>query len=207
MFDLYYVGLSLLLLSTIIGTVRYRNYKSRFSLFFFILLYVAVVIEALGYYIWKINSNDNTWVYVLYTFFEFNLIFFMYHSILKELKTKKVITALAITFNFLYFLYLIYYGYKTFRAILVLESAIISIFLIAFLRELLNSDKILNFKKYLPFWVTTGFMIYFMSSIPFQYIRSTIHVKELTFVQPLINCFMYGCFIYAFLWSKEEMSY
>ena len=74
MFDLYYVGLSLLLLSTIIGTVKYRNYKSRFSLFF-TLLYVAVVIEALGYYIWKINSNDNTWVYVLYTFFEFNLIF------------------------------------------------------------------------------------------------------------------------------------
>ena len=90
MFDLYYVGLSLLLLSTIIGTVRYKNYKSRFSLFLLTLLYVAVVIEALGYYIWKIDSDDNTWVYILYTFFEFNLIFFMYHSILKELKTKKM---------------------------------------------------------------------------------------------------------------------
>ena len=69
-------------------------------------------------------------VYLIY--FWVQLIFFMYHSILKELKTKKVITALAITFNFLYFLYLIYYGYKTFRAILVLESAIISIFLMHF---------------------------------------------------------------------------
>ena len=207
MFDLYYVGLSLLLLSTIIGTVRYKNYKSRFSLFLLTLLYVAVVIEALGYYVWKINSDDITWLYILYIFFEFNLVFLMYYNILKDAKTKKFINVLVGVFNIAYFFLIIYKGKNSFATTSTLESVITSIFLIAFLRELLNSDKILNFKKYLPFWVTTGFMIYFMSSIPFQYIRSTIHVKELTFVQPLINCFMYGCFIYAFLWSKEEMSY
>ena len=107
MFDLYYVGLSLLLLSTIIGTVRYKNYKSRFSLFLLTLLYVAVVIEALGYYVWKINSDDNTWLYILYIFFEFNLVFLMYYNILKDAKTKKFINVLVGVFNIAYFFLII----------------------------------------------------------------------------------------------------
>jgi len=206
-FDLYHGGLALLLLSAVIGTIRYKNYKSRFSLFFLILLYIAVTVEAFGYYIWKINSSDNTWIYVIYIFFEFNLIFLMYHNILNDLKTKKLITILTVVFNISYFSIILYKGKWAFADLSTIESVILSVFLIAYLRELLNSDKILNFKKHLPFWVTTGFMIYFMSSIPFQYIRSTLKVHELTFVQPLINYFMYGCFIYAFLWSKKETSY
>ena len=143
MFDLYHVGLALLLLSTVIGTIRYKNYKSRFSLFFLILLYVAVIVEGLGYYIWKINSSDNTLVYVVYIFFEFNLIFLMYNSILKDVKTKKLIKVLAVVFNIGYFSLILYKGNRSFGGASTLESIILSVFLIAYLRELLNSDKIL----------------------------------------------------------------
>lgn len=207
MFELYHVGLILLLLSAIIGTIRYKNYKSRFSFYLLLLLYISVIVEALGFYIWKIKSEDNTWVYLLYTFFEFNLVFLMYHSILNDKVIRKLVTVLAVVFNVAYISGMLYNARQSFGAVLMLESILLSVFMIAFLRELLNSDKILNFKKYFPFWITTGFMIFYMSSIPFQYIRSTLEVKELTFVQPLINYFMYGCFIYAFLWSKKETSY
>lgn len=203
----YIVGLVLLSLSAITATIRYPKYKSQFSTYFLAFIYSGVIVEAVGYYIWSVEEGDGQLAYVIYTFFEFNLAMLMYLSLLEDDKTKKIVKFLGVVFNIVYFASLLYDPIGTAGEIIVIEYSLLSFFIIAYLRELLNSDKILNFKRHLPFWITAGLLIFFMSSIPFQFVRDTIAQKELKFFQPLINYFMYGCFIYAFLWSKKATSY
>lgn len=202
----YNVGLILLSITAIIATIRYAKYESQFSSYFLMFIYVGVIVEAIGFYFYKLNYEyeDSEWTYFIYTFFEFNLVALMYLSIFEDDKTKKLIKFLGLIFNIIYFGSLLYDALGTSKIIIAIEYSLLSFFIIAYLRELLNSDRILNFKRFLPFWISAGLMTYFMSSIPFQFIRATIQQNELLFVQPLINYFMYGCFIYAFLWSKKE---
>ena len=202
----YYIGLGLLGIATATAIFRFKKYRSRFTFYFLIFLIASSIFESIGWYIKIILVDFNQEVYFIYSFFEFNLIALMYASIIEDKKVLGIIKVFAVVFNISYITGWIIDQEAYYESLIILESIFMSVIFISYFRELLNSDKILNFTKYLPFWITTGLMIYFLSSIPFQFIREDLS-RKLNIIQPVINYLMYSCFIYAFLWSKEETSY
>jgi hypothetical protein len=86
-----------------------------------------------------------------------------------------------------------------------IEGVVNSVFIILFFRELLNSDKILNYKKMLSFWVSVGFLIFYLSTIPFfALIYSGFFDNRVMF--PLLYSIIivfHLCFIYGLVTCKK----
>ena len=85
----------------------------------------------------------------------------MYLNLLKEQKTKNLIKLFSVSFNCFYLLSFTYIGVQKYT--ILVEFVIVSIYFFTYLRELLNSDQIINYKKQLPFWITTGLLLFFLS--------------------------------------------
>ena len=48
-----------------------------------------------------------------------------------------------------------------------IEGFFNSVLIILYFAELLDSEKILNYKKILIFWVSVGFLLFYLTSVPF----------------------------------------
>ena len=57
-----------------------------------------------------------------------------------------------------------------------------SVFVFLYLRELLMSNKILNYKKHLPFWISIGFLIFYLPAIPFFTMQEYMVGRNLFFI-------------------------
>lgn len=198
---LYYLAITVQFATLIVVSIRYRKIKSSFVSFFTLFIYSTCIVEAIGlYYIsMEIYSFE---LYNIYTFFEFNLITLMYLSIIKEKRSLRLIKILNVVFNGIYIVSFFYVPLKSYT--ITIESLILSIFFVSYLRELLTSDKILNYKKLLPFWITSGFLVFYLSSVPFQLIRESLDNRNMFFIQMFLIYIMHCCFIYGLLWSKKE---
>jgi len=203
---LYYVALLMLSITLVILTFRYKKFKSRFIFYFICFIYISLATELIGLYLWKVLEVNNSWVFNIYTFFEFNLIALMYLNITKDNKTEQVIKYVSIIFNIIYFFSFFYTPLQD-KYITVMDFLAISIFSLFYMRQLLNSEKILNYKKHLPFWITVGFLIFYLSSIPFQFVRENLNTRRMFFIQMILIYIMHTCFIFGLLWSKEETKY
>ena len=73
--------------------------------------------------------------------------------------------ALVIVFNAIYFISFYFDFYILYT--IPLEGVINSVFVILFFIELLNSERILNYKKLLSFWISVGFLIFYLTTVPF----------------------------------------
>lgn len=201
----YYLALAFQFATLIIITLRYKKVKSRFAFFFAFFIYVTCLVEGLGLYYWKVLRAPSVDIYNIYLFFEFNLISLMYLSIIKDARSLKLIKVLNILFNSFYVVTFFYEPLQTYS--IILESLVLSIFFISYLRELLVSDKILNYKNLLPFWITCGFLIFYLSSIPFQLLRESMQNRNLFFIPMFLIYIMHTAFIYGLIWRKEVTKY
>lgn len=197
---MHYFAVFLQFITLIIAINSYKKFRTKFAFYFICFLSFVFIIEFIGLiYLYHLEENSYE-IYNIYTFFEFNIISLMYLSIIRDVKTLKILVML---FNIFYVLSFVFEQLQTYS--ITIEYFIFSIFSICYLRELLNSDKMLNFKRHLPFWVTTGFLIFYLSSIPFQFIRAGLDGRELFIIQQMVFYIMQGCFIYGLIWSKKEI--
>ncbi len=199
---MHFFAVFLQLITLIIALSSYKKFKTAFVFYSICFLCFASIVEIIGLIYLHILEKHSYEIYNIYTFFEFNIIALMYLSLVKDRITISLVKFLGITFNIFYILSFIVEQLQSYTV--TFEYLVFSIFCIAYLRELLNSNKMLNFKKHLPFWVTTGFLVFYLSSIPFQFIREGLDTRKLFIIQQIIFYIMQGCFIYGFIWSKKE---
>lgn len=125
----------------------------------------------------------------LYAFVEFIFIALMYKSIVKNRIYLKAINFISIFFCTVYGSSFLVSSIKPFELI-PLEALLISIIIIIYLAELLQSDKIIDYKKHLPFWVSVGFFIFYLSSIPFFSMYKYMVKRNLFYILSLLIILM-----------------
>jgi len=201
------------LLTAIIGSVYYNKYKHTFLKYFLYLLWLVVGVEfsmwALKYF--EIRSQNN-FVYNVLTSVQYIYFFLLYQKTIKTKSYKRLISYFliifiaAITINFLWIQKLMatspFHSYTfTLGALLLITS--IGLFFV----EVLNSEKVLYFKRYLMFWVSVGLVLFYTSIIPYIIslnflpdFRTSSTWFTIIFV---INLVMYGCFSIGFIVSKK----
>lgn len=85
----------------------------------------------------------------------------------------------------------------------------ILIYLILFFIELVNSDKLLNFKKLTVFWIALGMLVFYLGTFPFYGLYNEL-ANDLNLFVPLawistsLNYSMYLLFTIAFIWGKPQ---
>lgn len=189
------------LLPALIAVWLYKNHETKFMFYLTILLWVIVIVESMGVYHSVLKKNA-FYIYHAYSFFEYNLIALMFLSILKNKISASIIKILMIILNIFYFLTYVYVSLQQY--VTPLGSLFVSIFCILFLAELLQSDKILNYKKELSFWVTVGFLVFYLPSIPFFMMLKSMQGRGLFFIVYILVAFMNLLITYGLLCSKEK---
>ena len=196
--------IALELISAIIGTINYKKFASKYTAYFLFFLWYIVLAETTSV-ILKKYGYSNTWIYVVYTFLEFNILLLMYKSITKLKFTKKIILLFIVLINIIYFIEVYKQGLTINTSITtVVGSIFLSIVLILYLKEFLYSDKILNYSRSLYFWITLGSLVYYLGSVPFQAMTNYLKNRNLIYLQISLAVFAQVCVIIGFLWSKKE---
>jgi hypothetical protein len=157
------LGIFLPYVTLLLCLVLYNNYKGYlFYKYFILYILVIVIVDKLSIYIFV---TDTITLFNVYTFFEFNLFALIYYHLIKDKTRVTVLKTLVISFNSIYLLSF-YFDFYTLYTI-PLEGVVNSIIIILFFIELLNSEEILNYKKLLSFWISVGFLIFYVTSVPF----------------------------------------
>jgi hypothetical protein len=187
--------------SLLVAILFYKMYKNyTFYKFFVIYLIYTIVFDILAKTIFEFNNIS---LFNYYTFFEFNFFALIYYALIKEKSTLIFIKILIIIFNAIYFISFIYDDLIKYTVLI--EGIFNSVFIILYFKELLNSDNILNYKKLLPFWISVGFLLFYLTSIPFfTLLYSGFFSSRIMFpiLYSLIIVF-HLCFIYGLVTCKK----
>ncbi len=76
-----------------------------------------------------------------------------------------------------------------------------------FLRELLLSNEIVNYKKLLPFWVSVGFLVFHLPAIPFFSFWSYMKNRDLLPILYSLIVLMNIIISFGLLWSSRRVEY
>ena len=196
------------ILSIILSLRYFPKFKKTYYYFFIAFLVFAVLFETLGM---LLKGTNNYWIYNIYTFFEFSSLIGIYFFLNTNIKSKKIIIVLSIIYYIIYFISFKYVVLQKYTVIILPFFVVPFMFL--YLQKLLNSSKIMNYKKVLPFWLTVGFLIYYLASVPFfslQYLFGLYDRLLFTLLSAVV-IIMHLIFIVSLIWirpiQKSSSSY
>lgn len=150
----------------------------------------------------------NLWWFNSYHIIKFAVFYFYFLLQLGSAKKKKFLSYLGVSFILALILYLIFSGeFFTQQSTLDAVGSTLLLMIIIFLYyfELLKSDKILNFYRSLPFYVSIGLLVWHLSLAPiFIYnayfsTQSPNFVALHSFILNIANVVLYLSFILGFL--------
>ncbi|APG66146.1 hypothetical protein LPB136_12535 [Tenacibaculum todarodis] len=179
------------------------KYKSVFLRTLTLLLFTTVVIESIGtYFRYVEDTSFNNHYYHFYNLIFLSIVTFLFFKIIKGGLWRKIMIILFSIFLIIWSLFFI--NNKFFYSEVIFESITISSYSILYLRELLISDKIINYKKLLPFWVSISFLIFYLPAVPFlaalKYMNDRGSFPVLHVLIILMNLFI----IFGLLYSDKE---
>ncbi|MCH3881658.1 MULTISPECIES: hypothetical protein [Tenacibaculum] len=201
------IGLTSQILVAILSVVLIKKYKSPFYLFLCIFFIVAVFTELMGAYnVDRYRAGKSTFNHLpLAAFLQFNSLALMYMKLIRKNRWIKIILGLSVLFSVSCIV--VYFHYDMFSYLLVFGCLNTSLFSFLYLRELLLSDKILNYKKHFPFWVSVGLLVFYLPTIPFFINMPFMKGRSLFFLLELLIVFMNLFIMYGLLCSKKEVKY
>jgi hypothetical protein len=200
-------------ITALVATVFYKKYEGSFVKYFLLMLWFIVCVESL---IWALKKNDvilqNNFIYNVITSLQYIFYFFLYYNTLSNATYKKWIMGFVIVFilsvivNFMFIQRLT--ATAAFHSYTFTLGAIFLIVAIGlFLIEILNTEKVLYFTRYLMFWISIGLLIFYTGIIPFiislNLLPEMLSTDSLTIIFITLNLIMYSCFIMGFVLSRK----
>ncbi|MDH7912430.1 hypothetical protein [Winogradskyella sp. SYSU M77433] len=215
------------LIAALAGTYYYLRTKDSQMRIFIWYLWFVVFVETLGmyayllrnnydyyWYIWLKNSVicTNTWLYSIYDFVSIIIFGKFYLRIIESQSSKIIIKAIILlyaTFTILYFLISGTFFEKSIPYDFLLATFTVLIFVILYYKELLSSNKVLFFYKLPNFYISSGLLLFFLSTSPLFTFDTYFYEVNKSFVEfrytymLIVNTFLYSCFTFAFLYTIQ----
>lgn len=161
-------------LTAFIATIYFWKYNNGFIKYLLFFLWYIVIHECVVAIIDKFNIMDNSYLLSnIYKFILFTFYLTLYYKTLNKPTFKKINLGFIIFFIATY----IYIAFENnllenfLYTSEIIGSILITITIVMYFIELLNSDLILKTTKLLMFWVTIGLFLYFIPLIPFRVVE------------------------------------
>lgn len=201
MFKLSVITLVFQVLSALLVLLIKRDSKTGFLFYLRLILVFTASVELIGFVLRNEGLNP-FYIYFVFTGVVFVLITLMYYGVI--FFRKKLIILKTLSF-FLIAVWIVTFFYPViFPNLIIFGSFNTSLFSFLYLRQLLLSNEIMNYKKLLPFWVSVGFLIFYLPSIPFFTLLDYMKNRGLFFILHLLIILMNLFIIYGLLCSKKE---
>lgn len=204
MFKLDYFRLMIQVIAAIISLSLLFKKKNKFMLLLTVFLFLSALVESIGAYflIIKKSSFYYSYIYVLLQFF---IISFMYNFLIKDEKLEKLFSLFFLVYFLLWSL--VFFNKAMFPYLIIIGNVLISVYILMYLRVLLLSNEILNYKKQLPFWVSVGFLVFYLASIPFFSMHKYFENRSIYYVINILVILMNLIISFGLIWSNKEMKY
>lgn len=205
----------------ICALVTFKYYRKSPDIYIAYILVITCFIETLGFFNYHLPDSvfikgvtyvigarlidENLWLYNLGMIFTFLFYIVYYYKMVDSLKHKFYLRIIFIVYVILSGTDILIHwneitvSYLSYSRII--GSLLLFVCAIFYLNEVFNSNKILNFFKTLPFWITIGSLIFYLTTIPIVIYSSKLNFSHTVYIMILVlsNYFLYGCFITGFI--------
>lgn len=199
-----------MIISIIVMTLMIIKYRKtgKENLFFIIGYLLFSLIDISCYFYFKLTSLPTDIFYVIgFLMIVFFLYLFYYYQLLYVPMLKKIQVIILILFvlNIVIMFYTEDDLFHHFSFNMLYVDILLLLFsIILFLYQTFNSDKILEIKNYLPFWISVALLIFFIGSIPILFFRTTVSESIYFFILFMLNLISNGILILGLVWNKQE---
>ncbi len=200
--------------SGLVGLFNFKKlptFKSKLPLF---LILISFLTEAVGLIRPDYDFLKNNNLMVFYTVVSFSCYFILFSKLIKN-KLKSNLSLISLLFFWFYFVFDFYF-YKhddaTFSNYFAFGVVLTVVLSCMYFFEILNSDKVENFKKSCFFWYILGIMVFHIPMLPFMasfqfFLNFNSSFLVFDFILFLLNLLMHLCFIIGFIWSEKKYNY
>ncbi|WPO90967.1 hypothetical protein [Chryseobacterium sp. YR459] len=201
------ISMILSIIVILLMVIKYRK-TGKENLFFIIGYLLFSLIDIFCYFYYDLTNLPTDIFYVIgFLMIVFFLYLFYYHQLLYVPLLKKIQTIILILFvlNIAVMFYmeddlLHHFSFN----MLYVDILLLLFSIILFLYQTFNSDKILEIKSYLPFWISVALLIFFIGSIPILFFRTTVSETIYFFILFMLNLISNGILILGLIWNKQE---
>jgi len=210
---MYYLCFLFISLSSILYLYRYIKDSTFKKIRFFILyLIFTVLVELVVSFALNKGVDNTNYIYNIYSLIEFNLLFMFYYEVSNDKITKRTIIGSITLFNVTCFTWYLFHNFSFYHFnsfVIVLGAFLMAIILFLSLREILLSDKIVNYKTDIIFWITTGLLLYYLGSIPlmgiYSFMEKGVAFFQIHNIQFVVTILLHSCVIIGLLWSWKKV--
>lgn len=217
------------LIAAIAGTYYLKKNKNSilkiFVFYLWLTFFVEVIAEYSGFmrnnydYEWFINIKNsvfctNTWLYNIYSFLTIGLLGIFYSGLLsnKSLKTLiRTIVILYIVFSLCYYTFTDAFFVFGLPYDDILASVIVSIYVICYFIELMNSEYILQYYKLPSFYISVALLLWYLCVTPLFIFNGYFREVNTDFVifryllLLFINICTYALYTFGFWYSLKKI--
>jgi hypothetical protein len=209
------------IIAAILSVVFYFKYKNTAFKYILYILWLIVIKETLGYFhkelhLYYTDENDikyNLWMGNILSFILFPAYYFMYLKTFKTERYQLIIKLFLVIFLIIQLINWVFFQHLfTENAVYprIIGSIFLTICVIFYFIELLQSDKIISFHRLVPFWISVGLLVFYTSTIPFTVVQNSYMlsndnaVLKIFIIKLILATAMYLIFAFGFIWSKKE---
>lgn len=191
--------------------MNYKKIRSNFYLkLFIIFIGYSLFTEILGFLIGAILRINSHFIYNSWNLINHYFYMFFFLGLIKNKLRRDFIKGLIIIyllFTIIEVSFFTNFLNQFLEKNLIIGSFLIMISVLMYFYELLKSDKILNLKGSMFYWIGLGVLFFNVGFIPAyvvaEYISFGVAYRIITLV---LNLIMAGCFITGFIVSKKEFN-
>lgn len=210
---MYYLCFIFICISSILYAYRYiKESAFRKTRFFLLYLVFTVLVEVIVGFAINQGVDNTNYIYNVYSLIEFNLLFLFYYEVSNDKTTRRAAGTSFVLFNLVCFIWYWSYNFNFsyFNSFVIVVGAfLIATILFLSLREILLSDKIVNYKTDIIFWITTGLLLYYLGSIPlmaiYNFMEKGVVFFQIHNIQFVVTIFLHSCVIIGVLWSWNRV--
>lgn len=197
--------------SILVGVFNYKNFSHNkyLKLFLYFLIYTFFS-ELVGVYVGRILIVKNNVVYNLWNIINMLFVSYLLLSQITNKFKRNIIYSLVAIFIITTLVNVLFYAgifeYPLMKNNLFAKTLVVGVVIIYF-TEVLENDKILNFKNSLFFWIALGVFLYNIAFLPAMALFKYTSVYGMfQYITLGLNLIMHTCFILGFILSKKEFN-
>jgi len=193
----------------IVGVFNYKKYsQNKYLKYFLFFLIYSFLTEIIGSYVARVLVVKNNFIYNTWDIVNFLFYSYFFLSKISNKRKRKFVKILQFVFISFTIINLLFYSHFVNEVLIsnaILTGSLVSIIVIVFFTELLESDQILTIQKSLFFWVGLGVFLFNLVFLPaFSLLKYTSVNGSWKYITLGLNIVMGSCFIIGFIVSKKE---
>lgn len=198
------------LFACIVASVTYHKKRPAIEKYLTFFLWGTFLVELFSAILSRGFSMHTYFIYNVYILVSILFYLYWFYSIITDKRGKQSIIVFAV-------LFIVIGGYDFVTSdggglnkYTFLLGAVFTLICTFFhFRQLLQSNDVLRVSRTLPFWVSTGLLLFNIGMVPFMLLSDYFNFRDNVYyimIIIILNFILYGCYSVGFIWSRQRHS-